>query len=61
MKLVSGGQTRAMYVINESGVYNVILRFDKPEAKAAVREDWSTPPKYSDPAALYWSTFVKKR
>lgn len=32
-KLVSGGQEREMYVINESGLYNVILRSDKPEAK----------------------------
>lgn len=31
--LVSGGQNREMYVINESGLYNVILRSDKPEAK----------------------------
>lgn len=32
-KLVSGGQEREMYIINESGLYNVILRSDKPEAK----------------------------
>lgn len=32
-KLVSGGQGREMYIINESGLYNVILRSDKPEAK----------------------------
>lgn len=32
-KLVSGGQEREMYVINESGLYTVILRSDKPEAK----------------------------
>lgn len=31
--LVSGGQAREMYIINESGLYNVILRSDKPEAK----------------------------
>ena len=31
--LVSGGQTREMFIINESGLYNVILRSDKPEAK----------------------------
>lgn len=31
--LVSGGQNRDMFVINESGLYNVILRSDKPEAK----------------------------
>lgn len=33
IKLVSGGQEREMYIINESGLYNVILRSDKPEAK----------------------------
>ena len=32
-KLVSGGQEREMYIINESGLYNVILRSDKPQAK----------------------------
>lgn len=32
-RLVSGGQEREMYVISESGLYNVILRSDKPEAK----------------------------
>lgn len=32
-KFVSGGQEREMYIINESGLYNVILRSDKPEAK----------------------------
>ena len=31
--LVSGGQNRETFVINESGLYNVILRSDKPEAK----------------------------
>lgn len=31
--LVSGGQNREMFIINESGLYNVILRSDKPEAK----------------------------
>lgn len=31
--LVSGGQNREMFVINESGLYNVILRSDKPDAK----------------------------
>lgn len=31
--LVSGGQKREMICINESGLYNVILRSDKPEAK----------------------------
>ncbi len=33
IKLVSGGQAREMIAINESGLYNVILRSDKPEAK----------------------------
>lgn len=33
VKLHSGGQNREMYVINESGLYNVILRSDKPQAK----------------------------
>lgn len=33
VKLVSGGQNREMYIINESGLYNVILRSDKPQAK----------------------------
>lgn len=33
VKLHSGGQNREMYVVNESGLYNVILRSDKPEAK----------------------------
>ncbi|MCD7947157.1 MAG: phage antirepressor KilAC domain-containing protein [Oscillospiraceae bacterium] len=32
-KFVSGGQEREMYIISESGLYNVILRSDKPEAK----------------------------
>lgn len=39
-KLVSGGQEREMYIINESGVYNVIIRSDKPEAKKFKR--WVT-------------------
>ena len=39
-KLVSGGQEREMYIINESGLYNVVLRSDKPEAKAFKR--WVT-------------------
>jgi prophage antirepressor-like protein len=34
IKFVSGGQTREMYVVNEPGLYSVILRSDKPEAKA---------------------------
>ena len=33
IKVRSGGQTREMTFINESGLYNVILRSDKPEAK----------------------------
>ena len=33
IKFVSGGQGREMYFINESGLYAVILRSDKPEAK----------------------------
>ena len=32
IKLVSGGQEREMYIINESGLYHVILRSDKPQA-----------------------------
>lgn len=32
-KLVSGGQERDMYVINESGLYTILLRSNKPEAK----------------------------
>lgn len=32
-KLTSGGQKREMTVINESGLYAVILRSDKPQAK----------------------------
>ena len=31
--LVSGGQNREMLIINEPGLYNVILRSDKPQAK----------------------------
>lgn len=33
LRLHSGGQSREMYAINESGLYNVILRSDKPQAK----------------------------
>lgn len=33
IKVRSGGQTREMTFINESGLYNVILRSDKPEAR----------------------------
>ena len=32
-KLVSGGQEREMYIVNEPGLYSVILRSDKPQAK----------------------------
>lgn len=39
-KLVSGGQEREMYIINESGLYNVILRSEKPQAKQFKR--WIT-------------------
>lgn len=31
--LVSGGQNREMLIVNKSGLYNVVLRSDKPEAK----------------------------
>jgi prophage antirepressor-like protein len=37
IKLVSGGQAREMHAVNEPGLYNVILRSDKPEAKAFKR------------------------
>lgn len=40
IKLVSGNQIREMLAINESGLYSVILRSDKPEAKAFRR--WIT-------------------
>jgi len=40
IKIVSGGQSREMYAVNESGLYNVIVRSDKPEAKAFKR--WVT-------------------
>lgn len=33
-KLLSGGQMREMNIINESGLYNVIIRSNKPNAKA---------------------------
>lgn len=33
VKTASGGQMREMVFVNESGLYNVILRSDKPEAK----------------------------
>jgi len=34
IKLVSGGQTRSMYAVSESGLYAVIVRSDKPNARA---------------------------
>lgn len=40
IKFVSGGQKREMYAVSESGLYNVILRSDKPEAKEFKR--WVT-------------------
>ncbi len=40
IKFVSGGQTREMYAVSESGLYNVILRSDKPDAKRFKR--WVT-------------------
>ena len=33
IKFVSGGQTREMYAVNESGLYAAIIRSDKPEAQ----------------------------
>lgn len=33
VRLVSGGQNRDLNAVNESGLYTVILRSDKPEAK----------------------------
>ncbi len=33
LKVMSGGQKREMYLTNESGLYNVIIRSDKPKAK----------------------------
>ena len=33
LKVMSGGQMREMYLTNESGLYNVIIRSDKPKAK----------------------------
>lgn len=33
VKLTSGGQRREMTIVNESGLYTVILRSDKPQAK----------------------------
>ena len=40
IKIVSGGQAREMYAITESGLYSVIIRSDKPEAKKFKR--WVT-------------------
>lgn len=34
VKLTSGGQRREMTVINESGLYAVIIRSDKPQAQS---------------------------
>jgi prophage antirepressor-like protein len=34
IKFMSGEQTGEMYVVCEGGLYSVILRPDKPEAKA---------------------------
>jgi len=34
VRLHSGGQMRKMYAVNESGLYAVILRSDKPQARA---------------------------
>ena len=34
VRLHSGGQMRNMYAVNESGLYAVILRSDKPQARA---------------------------
>jgi anti-repressor protein len=39
-RIVSGGQERELYIINEPGLYSVILRSDKPEALAFRR--WVT-------------------
>lgn len=36
--LISGGQTRKMSLINESGLYKLIMRSNKPEAEAF--QDW---------------------
>lgn len=33
IKFVSGGQNREMLCVSESGLYNVVLRSDRPEAK----------------------------
>jgi len=40
IKFVSGGQTREMYAVTESGLYSVILRSDKSDAKKFKR--WVT-------------------
>lgn len=37
IRFVSGGQNREMLCINESGLYNVILRSDKPEALIPIK------------------------
>lgn len=33
IKLMSSGQTREMFIVNESGMYAIILRSNKPNAK----------------------------
>ena len=33
LRLMSGGQNREMIAVNESGLYSVILRSDKPESR----------------------------
>ena len=40
LKLMSGGQNREMIAVNESGLYSVILRSDKPESRTFRR--WVT-------------------
>jgi prophage antirepressor-like protein len=40
LKIMSGGQNREMYALNESGMYSLILRSRKPEAK--VFKKWVT-------------------
>ena len=40
LRLMSGGQNREMIAVNESGLYSVILRSDKPESRTFRR--WVT-------------------
>ena len=40
LRLMSGGQNREMIAVNESGLYSVILRSDKPESRTFSR--WVT-------------------